>query len=441
MTKDTMRRYVRVKSNVKFEDVAGLDEEKKQLEEIVMFLKSPKKYLQNGAKIPKGVLLYGEPGTGKTLLAKAIAGEAGVPFFEVTGSSFEEKLVGVGASRIRELFKKAKKHAPCIIFIDELDAVARRRYEKGNDSEQSLNQLLAEMDGFKSNDNVIVIAATNYKEVLDKAILRKGRFDRLVHVTLPDVTAREEILCVHAKNKKMSKDVDLKKIAMKTVGLSGADLENILNEAAIDATNQGKTYISAHDIDEAIIRILVGLEKKNVFIRQEDKRITATHEAGHAIVSAILRPNVKNFGISIMQRGETFGYNYFDVIETKHMQYTDLINQICVLYGGRVAENIILGEVSVGAADDLKKASQIAYSMVSKFAMGESLLVANENEPEYSKGLIGKQIEEAEAICKKLEKETEGIIKENRQVIQELASLLLEKEFLSTKEIDEFLNN
>ena len=441
MTKDTMRRYVRVKSNVKFEDVAGLDEEKKQLEEIVMFLKSPKKYLQNGAKIPKGVLLYGEPGTGKTLLAKAIAGEAGVPFFEVTGSSFEEKLVGVGASRIRELFKKAKKHAPCIIFIDELDAVARRRYEKGNDSEQSLNQLLAEMDGFKSNDNVIVIAATNYKEVLDKAILRKGRFDRLVHVTLPDVTAREEILCVHAKNKKMSKDVDLKKIAMKTVGLSGADLENILNEAAIDATNQGKTYISAHDIDEAIIRILVGLEKKNVFIRQEDKRITATHEAGHAIVSAILRPNVKNFGISIMQRGETFGYNYFDVIETKHMQYTDLINQICVLYGGRVAENIILGEVSVGAADDLKKASQIAYSMVSKFAMGESLLVANENEPEYSKGLIGKHIEEAEAICKKLEKETEGIIKENRQVIQELASLLLEKEFLSTKEIDEFLNN
>lgn len=441
MTKDTMQRYVSVKSNVKFEDIAGLDEEKKQLEEIVMFLKSPKKYLQNGAKIPKGVLLYGEPGTGKTLLAKAIAGEAGVPFFEVTGSSFEEKLVGVGASRIRELFKKAKKHAPCIIFIDELDAVARRRYEKGNDSEQSLNQLLAEMDGFKSNDNVIVIAATNYKEVLDKAILRKGRFDRLVHVTLPDVTAREEILCVHAKNKKMSKDVDLKKIAMKTVGLSGADLENILNEAAIDATNQGKTYISAHDIDEAIIRILVGLEKKNVFIRQEDKRITATHEAGHAIVSAILRPNVKNFGISIMQRGETFGYNYFDVIETKHMQYTDLINQICVLYGGRVAENIILGEVSVGAADDLKKASQIAYSMVSKFAMGESLLVANENEPEYSKGLIGKQIEEAEAICKKLEKETEGIIKENRQVIQELASLLLEKEFLSTKEIDEFLNN
>lgn len=441
MTKDNVRSYVSVKSNVKFEDVAGLDEEKKQLEEIVKFLKGPRKYLQNGAKIPKGVLLYGEPGTGKTLLAKAIAGEAGVPFFEVTGSLFEEMFVGVGASRIRNLFKKAKKHAPCIIFIDELDAVARRRYDKGNYSEQSLNQLLAEMDGFKSNDNVIVIAATNHKEVLDKAILRKGRFDRLIHVTLPDVTAREEILCVHAKNKKMSKDVDMKKIAMKTVGLSGADLENILNEAAIDATNQGKTYISARDIDEAIIRILVGLEKKNVFISQEDRRITATHEAGHAIVSAILRPNVKNFGISIMQRGETFGYNYFDVIETKHMQYTDLINQICVLYGGRVAENIILGEVSVGAADDLKKASKIAYSMVSKFAMGESLLVANENEPEYSKGLIGKQIEEAEAICKKLEKETEGIIKENRQVIQELASLLLEKEFLSTKEIDEFLNN
>lgn len=335
-----------VTSNVKFDDVAGIEEEKAQLEEIVKFLTNPQEYISSGARIPKGVLLNGAPGTGKTLLAKAIAGEAGVPFFQANGSSFEEKYVGVGASRIRELFKKAKQNAPCIIFIDEIDSVAQNRYDKKSYSEQTLNQLLAEMDGFETKDNIIVIAATNHVDVLDNALTRAGRFDRHVFVPMPDVIAREAILKVHAKNKRFCQDVHFSEIAKKTVGFSGADLENVLNEAAIYCVNNGKKIISNEDIDEAIARVLVGLKKKNAAITESDKRLTAVHEAGHAIVSSVVRPDVKNFGISIVPRGKAGGYNFFDESDKTYLKKSDLFKELQVLYAGRIAEEVVLGECS-----------------------------------------------------------------------------------------------
>jgi cell division protease FtsH len=347
------------KSATTFKDVAGLDEEREQFEEVVQFLRNPKKYEEMGAKIPKGILLNGEPGTGKTLLAKAIAGEAGVPFFQMSGSDFEEKFVGVGASKVRKLFAKAKNVAPAIIFIDEIDAVAQSRYGGRTYSEQTLNQLLTEMDGFSSSDSVIVIAATNRIDVLDPALLRPGRFDRHIFISKPDIIARKEILKIHARNKKLTADISLDEIAQKTVGFSGADLANILNEAAIYAVNQGKQYIDNTDISEAIARVLVGLEKKNVSVSEEDKKLTATHEAGHAIVSAVLRPTVKNFGISIVQRGNAGGYNYFDEPDAKYSRKEELKKQIAVLYGGRAAEEIILGDISSGASNDLERASKI----------------------------------------------------------------------------------
>lgn len=428
-----------VTSNVTFKDVAGIDEEKEQLIEIIEFLKNPKKYTDMGARIPKGILLNGDPGTGKTLLAKAIAGEAGVPFISATGSSFEEKFVGVGASRVRKLFKKAKKLAPCIIFIDELDSVAESRYTGKSYSEQTLNQLLSEMDGFDSRDNIIVIAATNHIEVLDSAITRPGRFDRQIFIPKPDVIAREEILKIHARNKKFAEDVSLSNIAKKTVGFSGADLQNILNEATIYAVNQGKKCIFKSDIDEAIARVLIGLQKKNAAITDKDKRLTSVHEAGHAIVSAIERPEIKNFGISIIPRGRAGGYNFFDEFDSMVSRKSDMLKQIQVLYGGRAAEQIILGDISDGAANDLERASRIAHLMVTKFAMDSSFLVKIESENEYNQQLDIQRMKQAEKICKDQYDKVEEIIESHKDAVNKLSNILYEKEYLTQEEVSEFI--
>lgn len=428
-----------VSSEVRFQDVAGIEEEKGQLIEVANFLKEPQRYLEMGAKIPKGVLLFGEPGTGKTLLAKAIAGEAGVPFFQVSASSFEEKFVGVGASRVRKLFREAKKHAPCIIFIDEIDAVAQKRYSAKSYSEQTLNQILAEMDGFNSNDKIIVLAATNHKEVLDSAIIRPGRFDRSVFIPKPDVRGREDILAIYAKNKKLESDVSLHEIAKKTIGFTGADLANILNEAAIFAVNQGKKTISISDVDEAIARVLVGLEKKQAVISEEDKRLTAIHESGHAIVSAVMRPNVKNQGISIIQRGSAGGYNQFGEVDTKYMRKTEIKKQISVMYGGRAAEEVLLGDISSGATSDLENASKLAYLMVTRFAMSEQLMVKIGTEGSYNEQLDSQGIARAESICTEAYDKARQVVKAQEGLIRKLSELLCEKEYLSQEEIDSFL--
>jgi len=426
-------------SKVRFTDVAGIDEEKMQLEEIVKFLKYPQKYLSSGARIPKGILLNGEPGTGKTLLAKAIAGEAGVPFFQINGSSFEEKYVGVGASRVRELFSKAKENAPCIIFIDEIDSVAQNRYSGKSYSEQTLNQLLAEMDGFDTKDNVIVIAATNHIEVLDEALIRPGRFDRHVYVPMPDVIARERILEVHARNKRFSRNVSLKEIAKKTVGFSGANLENILNEAAIYSVNNGYEIINNEAIDEAIARVLVGLKKKNSAITKEDKRLTAVHEAGHAIVSALVRPDVKNFGISIVPRGNAGGYNFFDESGKTYRRKSDLIKQIQVIYGGRIAEELIFNDISTGAANDLEKASKIAYKMIMKFGMNGNLLTKISGEGDFNTQLDSSKMENLERVCKEAYDSAYAIMKEHKEQLLELADILMENEYLSHEEVEKFM--
>lgn len=430
-----------VKSKVRFSDVAGIDEEKAQLEEVVYFLKNPDKYTQMGAKIPKGVLLNGEPGTGKTLLAKAIAGEAGVPFFQTTGSSFEEKFVGVGASRVRKLFSEAKKVAPCIIFIDEIDAVAQNRYSGKTYSEQTLNQLLAEMDGFNTGENVIVIAATNCIDVLDPAITRPGRFDRHVFVPKPDVIAREKILNLHAKNKKFSEDVSIKDIAKRTAGFAGADLEILLNEAAILCVNNRKHYISSCDIDEAIARVLVGLKKGDSAITDDEKMLTAVHEAGHAIVSAVLRPNIKNFGISIVPRGNAGGYNVFDESDSIYRKKSDLFLQMRVLYGGRIAEEVILGDISSGASNDLERASKIAHMMITRFSMNGSLLTKITAEADFNHQIDTKSIEEAEKICRENYEAAKKIIETHTDQVRKLAELLFEHEYLSQQDVETFMIN
>ena len=367
---------------VTFADVAGLQEEKEELAEIVDFLKSPKKYVQVGARIPKGVLLEGPPGTGKTLLAKAVAGEAGVPFFTISGSDFVEMFVGVGASRVRDLFQDAKKNAPCIIFIDEIDAVARRRGSGlggGHDErEQTLNQMLVEMDGFGVNEGIIVMAATNRKDILDPAILRPGRFDRNVVVGRPDVKGREEILKVHARNKPLGDDVDLRQIAQTTSGFTGADLENLLNEAAILAAKENRVYIQQADIRHAFVKVGIGPEKKSRVVSEKERRITAYHEAGHAILFHVLPDVGPVYSVSIVPTGGAGGYTMplpegDDMFNTKgHM-----LQEITVSLGGRVAEEQIFDDITTGASQDIRQATAIAKSMITKFGMSERLGLIN----------------------------------------------------------------
>ena len=366
------------KTKVTFNDVAGVDEEKEELEEIVEFLKTPKKFTDMGARIPKGVLLVGQPGTGKTLLAKAVAGEAGVPFFSISGSEFVEMFVGVGASRVRDLFEQAKKNAPSIIFIDEIDAVGRQRgagLGGGHDErEQTLNQLLVEMDGFGTNEGVIVLAATNRPDVLDKALLRPGRFDRQIVVSAPDVKAREQILEVHARKKKLAEDVDLKTVARNTSGFAGADLENILNEAALLAARRNLDCIGMKEIEDAMVKVTMGPEKKTRVRSEKENKLVAYHEAGHAVVSRYLPTQDKVHQISIVPRGMAGGYTMYRPAEDKSFRSkTEMEESIVSLLGGRVAEKLILDDISTGASNDIERATAISRAMVTKYGMSERL--------------------------------------------------------------------
>lgn len=441
---------------VTFRDVAGLREEKEELEEIVDFLKDPKKYIQVGARIPKGVLLEGPPGTGKTLLAKAVAGEAGVPFFSISGSDFVEMFVGVGASRVRDLFQDAKKNAPCIICIDEIDAVARRRGSGlggGHDErEQTLNQLLVEMDGFGVNEGIIVMAATNRKDILDPAILRPGRFDRDVIVGRPDVGGREEILKVHARNKPLGDDVDLKQIAQTTAGFSGADLENLLNEAAILAAKENRVYIQQSDIRHAFVKVGIGPEKKSRIVSEKERRITAYHEAGHAILFHLLPDVGPVYSVSIIPTGGAGGYTMplpekDDMFNTKgHM-----LQEITVSLGGRVAEEEIFDDITTGASQDIKQATAIAKSMITKFGMSERLgLINYDNDSDevfigrdfghtsrgYGEKVAGTIDEEVKRIIDECYLKARTLIQEYHPVLEKCAQLLLEKEKITRSEFE-----
>mgnify|MGYP003265158428 FL=1 len=441
---------------VTFADVAGLKEEKEELEEIVDFLKAPRKYTQLGARIPKGVLLEGPPGTGKTLLAKAVAGEAGVPFFSISGSDFVEMFVGVGASRVRDLFQDAKKNAPCIVFIDEIDAVARRRGSGlggGHDErEQTLNQLLVEMDGFGVNEGIIVMAATNRKDILDPAILRPGRFDRDVIVGRPDVGGREEILKVHARNKPLGDDVDLKQIAQTTAGFSGADLENLLNEAAILAAKENRVFIQQSDIRHAFVKVGIGPEKKSRIVSEKERRITAYHEAGHAILFHVLPDVGPVYSVSIIPTGGAGGYTMplpekDDMFNTKgHM-----LQEITVSLGGRVAEEEIFDDITTGASQDIKQATAIAKSMITKFGMSEKLRLINyDNDSDevfigrdfghtsrgYGEKIAGTIDEEVKRIIDECYAQARSIIQEYHPVLEKCAELLLEKEKITRSEFE-----
>ena len=442
---------------VTFRDVAGLREEKEELEEIVDFLKDPKKYIQVGARIPKGVLLEGPPGTGKTLLAKAVAGEAGVPFFSISGSDFVEMFVGVGASRVRDLFQDAKKNAPCIIFIDEIDAVARRRGSGlggGHDErEQTLNQLLVEMDGFGVNEGIIVMAATNRKDILDPAILRPGRFDRDVLVGRPDVGGREEILKVHARNKPLGDDVDLKQIAQTTAGFSGADLENLLNEAAILAAKENRVYIQQSDIRHAFVKVGIGPEKKSRIITEKEKKITAYHESGHAILFHVLPDVGPVYSVSIIPTGVGAAGYTMPLPEKDEMFNTKgkMLQDITVSLGGRVAEELIFDDITTGASQDIKQATAYAKSMVTKFGMSEALgLVSygDDNDEVFigrdfghtSRG-YGEQVattidSEVKRIIDECYDRAKTIIKEHEAVLYKCADLLLEKEKITREEFE-----
>lgn len=446
---------------VTFADVAGLQEEKEELAEIVDFLKSPKKYVQVGARIPKGVLLEGPPGTGKTLLAKAVAGEAGVPFFTISGSDFVEMFVGVGASRVRDLFQDAKKNAPCIIFIDEIDAVARRRGSGlggGHDErEQTLNQMLVEMDGFGVNEGIIVMAATNRKDILDPAILRPGRFDRNVVVGRPDVKGREEILKVHARNKPLGDDVDLKQIAQTTSGFTGADLENLLNEAAILAAKENRVYIQQSDIRHAFVKVGIGPEKKSRVVSEKERRITAYHEAGHAILFHVLPDVGPVYSVSIVPTGGAGGYTMplpegDDMFNTKgHM-----LQEITVSLGGRVAEEQIFDDITTGASQDIRQATAIAKSMITKFGMSERLgLINYDNDSDevfigrdfghtsrgYGEKVAGTIDEEVKRIIDECYLKAKAILEEHQSVLEACAQLLLEKKRLQEVSLKHFLRS
>ena len=441
---------------VTFADVAGLKEEKEELEEIVDFLKAPRKYTQLGARIPKGVLLEGPPGTGKTLLAKAVAGEAGVPFFSISGSDFVEMFVGVGASRVRDLFQDAKKNAPCIVFIDEIDAVARRRGSGlggGHDErEQTLNQLLVEMDGFGVNEGLIVMAATNRKDILDPAILRPGRFDRDVIVGRPDVGGREEILKVHARNKPLGDDVDLKQIAQTTAGFSGADLENLLNEAAILAAKENRVFIQQSDIRHAFVKVGIGPEKKSRIVSEKERRITAYHEAGHAILFHVLPDVGPVYSVSIIPTGGAGG-NTMPLPEKDDMFNTKghMLQEITVSLGGRVAEEEIFDDITTGASQDIKQATAIAKSMITKFGMSEKLgLINYDNDSDevfigrdfghtsrgYGEKIAGTIDEEVKRIIDECYAQARSIIQEYHPVLEKCAELLLEKEKITRSEFE-----
>ena len=443
------------KNKITFKDVAGIEEEKEELEEIVEFLKNPKKFTDMGARIPKGVLLVGQPGTGKTLLAKAVAGEAGVPFFIMSGSDFVEMFVGVGASRVRDLFDQAKKNAPCIIFIDEIDAVGRQRgagLGGGHDErEQTLNQLLVEMDGFGTNEGVIVIAATNRPDVLDKALLRPGRFDRQIVVPAPDVAAREKILEVHSRNKKMADDVDLKTIAKNTSGFSGADLENVLNEAALLAARRDLEQIGMKEIEDAMVKVTMGPEKKTRVRSQKENKLVAYHEAGHAVVSRFLESQDPVHQISIVPRGMAGGYTMYRPTEDKSfMSKTEMEENIVSLLGGRVAEQLILNDISTGASNDIERASKVARDMVTKYGMSERIgaimygsgqeevflgrdFAQSKNYSEETAAIID---EETKKIVDTAYQRAQSILTEHIDKLHAVAQVLLEKEKIDGEEFD-----
>ena len=448
------------KNRVTFEDVAGVDEEKEELQEIVEFLKNPKKFTDMGARIPKGVLLVGQPGTGKTLLAKAVAGEAGVPFYIISGSDFVEMFVGVGASRVRDLFEQAKKNAPCIIFIDEIDAVGRQRgagLGGGHDErEQTLNQLLVEMDGFSDNEGVIILAATNRPDVLDKALLRAGRFDRQIVVGSPDVKAREQILEVHARKKRLSEDVDLKIIAKNTSGFAGADLENILNEAALLAARRNYKVIGMKEIEDAMVKVTMGPEKKTRVRSEKENKLVAYHEAGHAVVSRYLPTQDPVHQISIVPRGMAGGYTMYRPTEDKSfMSKTEMEENIVSLLGGRVAEAIILNDISTGASNDIERASQIARNMVTKYGMssrvGPIMFGGGQGEvflgrdfaqtKDYSEETAGLIDEEVKQIVQKAYDRAQNILTEHIDKLHAVAGILLEKEKVDGEEFDAIFQN
>ncbi len=443
------------KKKVTFENVAGLKEEKEELEEIVEFLKHPKKYQEMGARIPKGILLVGHPGTGKTLLAKAVSGEAGVPFFSISGSDFVEMFVGVGASRVRDMFEQAKSNAPCILFIDEIDAVGRQRgagLGGGHDErEQTLNQLLVEMDGFGTNEGIIVMAATNRPDILDPALLRPGRFDRQIVVHEPDIGAREEILKLHAKNKPFVSGIDFKVIAKNTAGFSGADLENMINESALLAARKNKKTIDIADVEEAMVKVMMGPEKRSKIISDKEKKLTAYHEAGHAVVSRFLPTHDTVHQISIIPRGMAGGYTMYKPNEDKsYRSKSEMQEHIVSLLGGRVAEQLVLNDISTGASSDIERASKIARNMVMKYGMSEKLgpITFGTNQEEvflgrdinnqrnFSEKIAAEIDEEVQDIIRRAYDYAERLLKDNIDKLHKVAEKLLEQEKINSEEFE-----
>jgi len=438
------------KSKIKFNDVAGLDEEKNEMIEIVDFLKEPKKFYEMGAKIPRGVLLCGQPGTGKTLIAKAIAGEAKVPFISMSGSEFIEMFAGLGASRVRKLFEKAKKVAPCIVFIDEIDAIGSRRASgSGAETEnnQTLNQLLVEMDGFDTEETIIVLAATNRPEMLDKALLRPGRFDRQITIALPDMKGREEILNIHAKDKKFAENVSMKDIAGDTAGFTGAELANILNEAAIIATIKEHKAITQNDIEDAVKKVTVGLEKQSRVISERDKRLTAFHEAGHAIVSSQLETQKDIKEVSIIPRGVAGGYTMYKTNEDKYyISKKEMEEKLIALLGGRAAEKLVLNDISTGASNDIEVATQIAKDMIIKYGMSDNLgpISINTDKDPYELQLLGEKFGDAVGAEVKIMLDTayakaQSILNNNMDKLHAVAQVLIQKEIISAEEFEEII--
>ena len=439
------------KTKIKFNDVAGLEEEKNEMIEIVDFLKRPEKYTKMGARVPKGVLLYGKPGTGKTLIAKAIAGEADVPFISMSGSEFIEMFAGLGASRVRSLFKKARKLAPCIVFIDEIDAIGSRRTSNSGaetENNQTLNQLLVEMDGFSSEETIIVLAATNRPEMLDKALLRPGRFDRQITIPAPDLKGRLEILKIHSKDKKLADDVNLESIAEDTAGFTGAELENILNEAAIVATKSKHDEIKNDDIEEAVKKVTVGLEKRERVISEKDKRLTAYHEAGHAVVSRYLptQTNVKE--VSIIPRGVAGGYTMYKTNEDKYyISKTEMHEKLIALLGGRAAEKLVLNDISTGASNDIEVATQIARDMVTKYGMSDTLgPIDFQGKEPYEMQMFGENIGdkiglEVKSLIDTAYNDAIILLNQHRDKLDIIAQTLLEKEKINEQEFNEIFEN